>query len=51
MKKYIEAQLQVVRINKSDIIATSTLGVNDNAVYGVHGDAPDRFRDFEDYSY
>ncbi len=49
MKKYIDAQLQVVRINKNDVIATSdTMGVysttinNEENVY-----APDRFRDWE----
>ena len=48
MKKYIDAQLQVVRINKNDIIATSvTVNVGEEykgtQVYGA-----DRFRDWED---
>ena len=47
MKKYIDAQLQVVRVKNNDILTIS----------GAYGDATsvqlgaDRFRDFEDYSY
>lgn len=47
MKKYIDAQLQVVRVKNNDILTIS----------GVYGEATstqlgaDRFRDFEDYSY
>jgi len=48
MKKYIDAQLQVVRINKSDVIATSikvsSTALEENGViYGA-----DRFRDWDD---
>lgn len=50
MKKFENPMLQIVSINKKDIIATSeTLGVyntaisDENAVYGA-----DRFRDWND---
>lgn len=49
MKKYIDAQLQVVRISSNDVIATSLIRGGD--VNSGTNDAPDRFRDFEDYSY
>ena len=50
MKKYIDAQLQVVRIGKNDIIATSTLGMS-NTSFSEESkfEAPDRFRDYEVY--
>ncbi len=47
-KKYINAELQIVRMNNRDIVTDSMqfgLGTATSA------DAPDRFRDFEDYSY
>jgi len=31
MKKYIDAQLQVVRIKNNDVIATSTVGMSNTA--------------------
>ena len=48
MKKYIDAQLQVVRINKSNIIATSTVGMS-NSSFSDEGkfESADRFRDWE----
>ena len=52
MKKYENPMLQVVSIKKNDIITGS-----DQVSFGVGmlnpsaADAPDRFRDFEDYSY
>ena len=48
MKKYIDAQLQVVRINKNDVIATSydTLGFGTGTASSA--DAAGRFRDWED---
>ena len=49
MKKYIDAQLQVVRMNNRDIV-TESLGINTTAT-DTWGNAADRFRDFEDYSY
>lgn len=48
MKKYIDAQLQVVRVNNKDIVTASTLNVNNTAITNTAGDAPDRFRDWED---
>lgn len=52
MKKYIDAQLQVVYINNNDVIATSIVGMsnssfNDETKFG----APDRFRDSWDAGY
>lgn len=47
MKKYIDAQLQVVRVQKNDII---TMSVDPSKTTDVQYGA-DRFRDFEDYSY
>lgn len=50
MKKYIDAQLQVVRINKNDVIATSTLGMSNQSFSEENKfEAADRFRDFEDF--
>ncbi len=49
MKKYIDAQLQVVRISNNDVIATSTLSVTGTAENGSWADAADRFRDWEEY--
>ena len=31
MKKYIDAQLQVVRVNNNDVIMTSTVGMSNTA--------------------
>ena len=50
MKKYIDAELQIVRLNNNDVIATSTLNINSTST-DSWGNAADRFRDFEDYSY
>ena len=49
MKKYIDAQLQVVRISNNDIIVTSfTMDTNSNhSVTTQYG--ADRFRDWEEY--
>ena len=45
MKKYIDAQLQVVRMNNKDIV-TESLGVSNTSYSGtVYG--ADRFRDWE----
>ena len=49
MKKYIDAELQIVHLNNNDVIATSTLSINEEAT-STWGNAADRFRDFEDYS-
>ena len=49
MKKYINAELQIVRMNNIDIVTTSKLGVSNESVDVQLG--ADRFRDFEDYSY
>ena len=47
-KKYINAELQIVRMNNRDIVTDSMqLGLGT----ATSADAPDRFRDFEDYSY
>ncbi len=52
MKKYIDAQLQVVRVQNNDILTVSGLSISGSATSGAtYSDAPDRFRDFEDYSY
>lgn len=50
MKKYIDAQLQVVHISDNDIIVTSIVSMSntsfsDETKFG----AADRFRDFEWY--
>ena len=50
MKKYENPMLQVVGINKSDLIVTSPgYGGQTTETSGNLG--ADRFRDFEDYSY
>lgn len=49
MKKYIDAELQIVRMNNRDIV-TESLNINNEAT-SSWGNAADRFRDFEDYSY
>lgn len=51
MKKYIDAELQIVRMNNNDIVTNSPMSIVNTSHDGVVGDAPDRFRDFEDYSY
>lgn len=48
MKKYIDAELQIVRMDNKDIITES--GVFSSTATDVQLGA-DRFRDFEDYSY
>ena len=50
MKKYIDAELQIVRMNNNDIVTTSTMNINTEAT-DSWGNAAGRFRDFEDYSY
>ena len=51
MKKYIDAQLQVVRISNNDVIVTSIVGMSNQSFSDeTKFDAPGRFRDFEDYS-
>ncbi len=48
MKKYIDAQLQVVRINKNDVIATSTLGMSNTSFSDESSfEAPNHFRDWD----
>ena len=49
MKKYIDAELQIVHVNNNDIVTASSLNFIDGTATEV-GSA-DRFRDFEDYSY
>ena len=50
MKKYIDAQLQFVRISGNNIIATSSLNISSTAAEaGTYGEAADRFRDFDEY--
>lgn len=51
MKKYIDAELQIVRMNNRDIVTASNLSITGSAEANSWADAPDRFRDFEDYSY
>ena len=46
MKKYIDAELQIVRMSNTDIVTVSMVEQTTNVA-----DAADRFRDFEDYSY
>ena len=51
MKKYIDAELQIVRMNNRDIV-TESLHINStDDPTSTWGNAADRFRDFEDYSY
>ena len=47
-KKYIDAELQIVRMNNRDIVTESLRFGSGTA---SSADAADRFRDFEDYSY
>ena len=50
MKTYIDAELQVVRMNKNDIIVTSAVGIG-NPISGgstVVADAPGRRRSIWD---
>ena len=50
MKKYIDAQLQVVRIKTNDILTVSGLGISGGTNADTsYGDAADRFRDFDVY--
>lgn len=52
MKKYINAELQIVRMNNRDIVTESIQSVGFGSTYsGGVVEAADRFRDFEDYSY
>ena len=41
MKTYINAELQIVRMNNNDIVTTS-LGVNNNNTTPVVGNSPER---------
>ncbi len=41
MKTYINAELQIVRMNNNDIVTTS-LGVNNNNITPVVGNSPER---------
>jgi len=50
MMKYNSPMLQVVSINKNDVIATS-LFVNNEAQNGIAGEAASRFRDDWDAGY
>jgi|GEM_PF-2255349 hypothetical protein len=47
MKKYIDAQLQVVRMNNSDIVTLSIQQENYDGSSTILG--ADRFRDWEEY--
>ncbi len=48
MKKTFEQpELNVIFINNN----INTISVSNTPMSGISGDAPDRFRDFEDYSY
>lgn len=48
MKKYIDAELQVVRVNNNDIVtASATIGIGSNMSTG-QGDAPGRRRSIWD---
>ena len=49
MKKYIDAELQIVRMNSKDIVCAS--GILDSEHSTTIQGGADRFRDFEDYSY
>lgn len=52
MKKYIDAQLQVVHINNNDVIATSNVGMSNSAFSDeTKFGAADRFRDSWDAGY
>ena len=43
MKKYIDAELQIVRMNNNDIVTTSQLGIGNNTVTnGTQIQAPGR---------
>lgn len=48
MMKYNSPMLQVVSINKNDVIATS-LNVNNEVQNNIAGEAPDRIRDWDVY--
>ena len=49
MKKYINAELQVVRVNNNDVIVTSTLNIKSDEATNTWGNGADRFRDWEDF--
>ena len=44
MKKYINAELQIVRMNNNDIVTTSTVGIGNpiGGNTGVNAQAPER---------
>ena len=49
MKKYINAELQIVRMNNNDIVTTSTIGIGNAINSGnVNAQAPDRRRSIWD---
>ena len=44
-KTYINAELQIVRMNNNDIVTTSTVGIGNPISGGTHtADAPERRR-------
>ena len=49
MKTYLNPMLQIVSINKSDVIATSTVGLHTDQSFSNENQfgAADRFRDWE----
>ena len=50
MKRYIDAELQIVRMSNHDVVTASydnTLGFSNTSVGSA--DAADRFRDWEDF--
>ena len=49
MKKYIDAELQIVRMNNNDIVTTSTIGMGTPIISGTTpADAPGRRRSIWD---
>ena len=49
MKTYIDAELQIVRVNNNDIVTASTIGVGDSKNSGNwNAQAPDRRRSIWD---
>ena len=51
LKKYNNAELQIVRLNKNDIIVTSPVGIGEDYATGIFdADAPG-IRDFNDWGH
>ena len=49
-KTYVNADLQIVCLNKRDIVTASTLGIGDDYATGIFdANAPDRFYRFDNY--